>query len=92
MKLYEVMVEGSNYLINEEGQEKSIGFFVTKYVEADNISDAKEKALSFVESDPYLAEKNIRRDITCPSLLVDSIDELDELPDQKVGYSFYMEE
>ena len=61
MKNYAVFLEGSNFLLNEQGAEKLHGFFITKRIVASSKNEAGAAAIQAVWRDPKIAgqESNV---------------------------------
>ena len=86
------MLEGQNFLLEVEGTIQKLGFYVTRFVEAENQEEAELLAVQQIREDEKLT-RNVRNIETDPPMIyLESIDELTsfegvELPG--TGYTFY---
>lgn len=95
MKKYQVMLKGCNFRINLEGIVQKLGFYTTRWVEANNPEEAELQAVTLVKNDGDLraAVKNKAEDP--PTIYIAEIIEVADFDDVQVpgaGYSFYAEE
>jgi hypothetical protein len=95
MKKYKVMLEGKNFLMKIEGKVRRLGFFTTRFLEANNPEDAKLKAVQMIRDDKQFSEavQNEREDP--PMIYLDSIYELksfDGLLVPGTDYAFFPDE
>lgn len=54
MKKFKVFVRGENFLINLDGVEQKMGFYTTRFVEAENEVAAEYAVMDILRSDPKL--------------------------------------
>ena len=95
VKKYEVLVQGSNFLIMVEGNSRKSGFYVTRFLEAKNPEEAETQVVSTLKADKALTEIILNKPDNSPVLNVIDIKEIKsfegiELPGS--GYAFYPED
>ena len=94
MKKYKVFVHGQNFLLNLNGKAEKLGFYTTRFVEADDEREAGEIAISALRNDPTLCGGVLNENFDAPMLYVEDIAELDSFEGLTVpgtGLSFYAE-
>jgi hypothetical protein len=94
MKKYKVFVRGQNFLLNLDGNTEKLGFYATRFVEAQNENQAEEKAISTIRAGPTLRDGVLNRQSDAPMLFVEEITELDSFDGVDMpgtGFSFYSE-
>jgi hypothetical protein len=92
MKKYSVLVHGQNYLIPIDGEIENLGFYTTRYVEAEDSNLAEFNAVEIIRNDAELNETLKNSDDNPPMLLAEEITELKnfgEVDPPGSGYSFY---
>jgi hypothetical protein len=52
MKKYKVFVHGQNFLLNLDGKAEKVGFYTTRFVEANDDNEAEENAISTLRERP----------------------------------------
>lgn len=90
MTNYAIFIDGENFLLNLEGEDKRFGFFVTKNVRSECESRAIESAIASIKSDPKFAQAYERSHLVEPTLTVKVVHILDKnnvMSD--TGYTFY---
>lgn len=91
MAWFKVMIKGERFLANIDNCESRVGFFVTRFAEAENAEDATLAALKQIRGDSP-KHFRLRPDAARPSTLaveqVDMVDESD-VADVAPGYVFY---
>ncbi|MGD9160245.1 MAG: hypothetical protein PVG39_17650 [Desulfobacteraceae bacterium] len=93
MKKYSVFVEGRNLLLNIDGQEKKVGFYTTRYVEAYETNEAKYIALNLIQYDPKLMDNILNKESDLPRINVEKIEEIFEVDiPSPTGFTFFLEE
>ena len=91
MNHYQISLNGENFWFEKEGKPSRLGFYTTRYVIAENESEAENKAVQMLRDDPQL--KNVLNDksdppmIYCESIDVINAFELSTVVNQ--GYVFY---
>lgn len=95
MNKYKVMLNGRNFLISLEGTVQKLGFFTTRWVEANDPNEAELQAVALVKNDSDLraAVKNEHADP--PIIHLEEVVEVADFEGVQVpgaGYSFYAEE
>lgn len=95
MKKYRILLEGKNFLINSDEGPNRMGFYTTRYVEAENREDAEKRSVELIKNDPKLKDVmlNIRSDP--PMIYLEKIEEIssfDGVDKTNTGYTFYPEE
>ena len=92
MKKYKVFVCGQNFLLNLDGKVGKVGFYTTRFVEAQNDHEAEENAISTLRNDPTLRDGVLNEKSDAPMLFVEEIAELDSFDGLTLpgtGFSFY---
>jgi hypothetical protein len=94
MSKYKVMLEGKNFLLNLEGSTRKYGFYVTRYVEANDPEQAELNAVKIIREDREL-RKSVKNDRSDPPMIyLESIDELNSFEGIHVpgtGFTFYLD-
>jgi hypothetical protein len=91
MPKYCVLVKGQNYLINLTGKVEKSGFYVNRFVEADDEVQAESIACDMIHNDPELSKMMLNGDDDKPTVRVVETREIAELQSQH-GFSFYREQ
>ncbi|HKY29836.1 MAG TPA: hypothetical protein VJM12_17985 [Pyrinomonadaceae bacterium] len=95
MKKYKVFVRGENFLINLDGVEQKMGFYTTRFVEAENEVAAEYAVMDILRSDPKLVQGVLNEKSDPPMMYAEEIEELKSMkgyPVPGAGFSFYPEE
>jgi hypothetical protein len=95
MKKFQVRIEGANLYFDRDGRLERMGFITTRFVEADSIHDAEERAVQLVRDDVSTFVANPTEDppriFACEEAF-----ELEAYPEGIVpphkGYSFFPDE
>ena len=94
MTHYGVSLKGENIWLDMEGKPSRMGFFTTRYVVAENESEAEIKAVQMLRDDPKL--KNVLNDKSDPPMIycegIQSVEDFDPSTVVQQGYAFYPEE
>lgn len=94
MKKFRVFIRGENFLINLDGVEQKLGFYTTRYVEAQDEEAAEYAVMDILRADPKLA-KGVLNDKSDPPMMyaeeVDEIDSFEGCPLPGTGFAFYSE-
>ena len=85
---FKVFVNGENYEMNVGGQLQLVGFFTTRFVEANSREEAERLALTSIERD---LPKDVPSNSALKIASVEVIEIGAELP-QDTGFSFYLME
>jgi len=88
---YQVLVNGSNYLIEMDKGTNKYGFFQTLYVEQNDIEAAKDKALKIIQNDRTFNQTIKNKENDPPRLNIEEIEEIEALQENTLGRSFYIE-
>src|SRR5687768_6172626 len=95
MKKFRVFVRGENFLINLDDVEQKLGFYTTKYVEAQNEEAAEHIVMNMLRDDPKLA-KGVLNDKSDPPMMyaeeVEEIESFEAVPLPGSGFAFYPDE
>ncbi len=91
MPWFRCFIRGENFPAGTDDSGRLVGFFTTRFVEADNEDDAEERGLERLLADPWLA--SLRGDPALGRATV-SIQETDEVPADSVpaqppGFTFF---
>jgi hypothetical protein len=95
MKKYKVFVRGQNFLLNLDGKAAKVGFYTTRFVEAQNDHKAEENAISTLRNDPDLRDRVLNEKTDAPMLFAEEIEELDSFDGLTLpgtGFSFYTDD
>ena len=94
MKRYGVTLEGINYEIRKESGPALLGFYTTRYVSAENETEAELNAVKLVKEDKTLLNMTVRNSEQVPTLRLEEIWEVSmEKELGGSGYTFFpMEE
>jgi hypothetical protein len=92
MKLFKCFVHGTNFPLGAEGENPLLGFYTTRFVNAETAEQAELLALELLRSDPNLdLDPSKRRKDTM--VYFESIEEIDSMPggisEPGTGYTFY---
>ncbi|UCG78321.1 MAG: hypothetical protein JSV21_00335 [Nitrospirota bacterium] len=94
MKKYKIILNGQNFIMKTaEGSEKC-GFYTTKYVEAENYTEAEKAAVESVRNDDELKKGVLNERDNQPLIYIEKIEELESFDHLKAlgeGYAFYPE-
>ena len=92
MKKYMLMLKGRNFRIEIDGKLEKLGFYTTRWVEAQNPEDAELEALDLVRQDVSL-KASVRNDRDDPPMIyLEELCEVERFEGINVpgaGYSFY---
>lgn len=90
-----MILNGVNYLLTIDGVERRSGFYVTRYVEADDPDQAEAMAVDLIRADQELMAMIRNSDQDPPKILLDEMYEIDSFEDLETftpGYGFYFDE
>ncbi|HET6891788.1 MAG TPA: hypothetical protein VFH31_11850, partial [Pyrinomonadaceae bacterium] len=76
MKKYKVFVRGDNFLINLDGVNQKMGFYTTRFVEAQNEEAAEYAVMNMLRSDPKLVKGVLNEGSDPPMMYAEEIEEL----------------
>ena len=92
MKKFSVFIHGKNFLIRLDQKIERLGFYTTRYVEAEDSALAEFKAAELIQNDKDLNQNVFNTPENPPMLYAEEILELDSFGDVNPpggGYSFY---
>ena len=91
MKSYKVILEGFPITIEIDGERQRVSFVVTRFVEADDLEAARERAVRMVRSDPKLRRSTDAWEIEHMKVIVGRAEEIpvDEVPGVQPGFAFF---
>jgi hypothetical protein len=95
MKKFRVMLEGRNFLFNSDEGRKVMGFYTTRFVEAENPKEAENLSVELIKNDSKLKDSVLNERSDPPEIYLESIDELESFGGNSVpgnGYTFYPDE
>jgi hypothetical protein len=88
---YRVLLRGENFLIDVDEKRTRMGFFTTRFVQADNREGAELLAVDLIRNDGWLkgAVSNPRTDP--PVIFAEEIEATEDgsVPDVGAGFSFF---
>jgi len=90
MKHFRVFLRGANFLLTFDGQQTRMGFYTTRFVQANNPEGAELLAVDLLRSDKTLRRAaNLKTDP--PMIFADEIAEVaaDDVPDVSSGFTFF---
>jgi hypothetical protein len=93
MKKFEIMIEGKNFLIRIDDEIRRVGFFTTRFVEANNAAAAEGRALDLVRDE--LRDRVLNERTNPPMMFIKRMDEVSSFGDRSVpgkGFSWYPED
>jgi hypothetical protein len=89
-----VLVRGENFLISLDDVDQKVGFFTTRYVEADDDESAELAAIDLLRNDPKLVKGVLNNRSDPPRMHVEEIEELESFEGLRMpgtGFAFYPE-
>ena len=94
MPTYRVFVEGSNLLMRDEDrvEPQRFGFYVTRFIDAEDSERAAEKALTLVRNEPKLIMAALNSPYDPPTFRVDEVECLapeERAPAIPPGFAFF---
>ena len=94
MKKYKVLVRGENFLLNIDGEDQSLGFYTTVFLEGKDEGEAEESAIALIRDDQEFGRSVLNEKSDSPRMFVEEIAEVESfegLTLQRTGFSFYPE-
>lgn len=94
MRWFRVLIEGEHVMMDVASERRYMGFFVTRFVNAETPALASALAMSAVRTDPKLDRLILNNDDDPPVFSVDEIDEVAEVDVLKgdPGFVFFRDE
>lgn len=95
MKKYKVFVRGENFLFNLDGVNQKMGFYTTRFVEAEDEEAAEYAVMDMLRNDPKLIKGVLNERSDSPMMYAEEIVELKSFkgfPVPGTGFAFYSEE
>jgi len=91
MKAYKCFVEGENFAHLIEGKRVLVGFYTTRYVEAESEEVAKEKVLAMLKAEDQLQTPEGVESAANQRVSFEKIEELDavDIPESQPGFYFF---
>lgn len=86
MPWFRCLIEGENFPLARDGRPALLGFFTTRWVEADSAGEAERAVVGLIHSDRAFA--NMRKADVTPMVYVRRIDPLSSRPDEAPGEGF----
>lgn len=77
MKKYRVFVRGENFLMNVDSVNQMLGFYTTRFVEAEDEQAAEYAVMDSLRSDPKLVGSVLNEDTDPPMMFAEEIEELE---------------
>lgn len=93
MKKYKVIIEGANFLVRVGTETRKLGFFTTRFVEAQDEQEAENKTIDMLRVELETLVQNDKSD--SPMMFVEEIDELKSFGEFEVpgaGFTWYRDE
>ena len=95
MKKYKVFVRGQNFLINLDGVNQKMGFYTTRFIEAESEEAAEYAVMDMLRCDPKLVKGVLNERSDPPMMYAEEIEEVKSFngfPVPGTGFAFYPEE
>jgi hypothetical protein len=95
MKKYQVLVRGENFLIDLDGECQKVGFYTTRFVEAEDEEGAELAAMDALRGDPKLTKGVLNAKTDPPLMYAEEVEEVgsfEGLPAAGMGFAFYPQE
>ena len=74
MAYYQVLIHGSDFILNLDGKANERGgFYTTRIVKARSHNEAELKAIGLIKTDPKLHEVSVKQENTTPMLYVEEL-------------------
>lgn len=86
MPWFRCLIEGANFPLSKDGEPALVGFFTTRWVEAETSGEAELHVLALVRNERTFA--NMRKADVTPTVYVRSISTLSTAPDEAPGAGF----
>ena len=93
MKKYKVRVQGTNFLIRVDTEPTKLGFFTTRFVEAQDEQEAENRRIDSLRVELKELVENDKSD--SPMMFVEEIEELESFGEFRVpgtGFTWYPDE
>lgn len=93
MKKYRVRTEGKNFIVKIDEIPEKLGFFTTRFIEAENEQEAEKKALDLIRNELSGAVLNDRSNP--PVMFTEEVIELDSFGDNLTpgsGFTWYSDD
>lgn len=93
MSEWRVLLNGSNFLMEFEGRPTKLGWFTTRYVEAEDEHSAEVAAVALIRRDPKLSGV-LNAPSDPPLILLDEIEESPFVDAERddAGFAFYVDD
>ena len=94
LKKYKVLVRGENFLMNIDDVNQKVGFYTTRFVEAESEEEAENKVIDILRNDPKLIKSVLNKKSDSPMIYVEEIEQLKSFkghPINGTGFAFYTE-
>lgn len=75
MTSYKIIVNGTNFVLSIQGKEQRMGFYATRFVEANNVEEAQEAAMRLIMNDNKLRQAIRNEPNSQPQLHIDEVTE-----------------
>lgn len=95
MKNFRVLVRGQNFLINLDDVDQKVGFYTTRFVEAQNQEAAEYAVMDMLRDDPKLAKGVLNDKSDPPMMYAEEVEEIDSFKGLQLpgtGFAFYPDE
>ena len=93
MPHFRVQLKGLNFWLQNDGPTRRVGFYTTRFVDADDEDQAELKAVHLLGDDPRL-HGALNEPGDPPEIIIEEIDEVspDQVAPMLQGYSFFDDE
>lgn len=91
MPWFRCFVRGENFAVVMDGRQELLGFYVTRFVEADNPEGAEAEAVAVLKADPRLAPPPGHTPTGRARVFFEQITEVPaaDVPARPPGFTFY---
>jgi hypothetical protein len=92
MSRYRVMLKGNGFRTEIDGQERPVGFFTTRWVDAVSVAEARERAIAILRRERRF--RWLSRSLPSENVVVEELAEVSfwtrRLPWRRGGFTFFM--
>jgi hypothetical protein len=88
---WRVYLRGENFLLSLDGKPARMGFYTTRFVQANTRDGAEILAVDLIRQDRWLRDSTSNQRTDPPRIFADEIDAVDAsaVPDVAAGYTFF---
>ena len=88
---FRCFIRGENFPASADDSDRLVGFFTTRFVEADNEDDAESRGLEILLADPWISSRRGSSAVARATVSIQETDEIaaDTVPAQPPGFTFF---